>query len=42
MFVDYEKAFDSVQTQAVLTSLEAPGIEDIYIYIYIYIYISNS
>ena len=30
-FVDYEKAFDSVQTQAVLTSLKEQGIEDVYI-----------
>ena len=26
-FVDYEKAFDSVQTQAILTSLQEQGIE---------------
>ena len=30
-FVDYEKAFDSVQTQAILTSLQEQGIEDMYI-----------
>ena len=30
-FVDYEKAFDSVQTQAILTSLQEQGIEDEYI-----------
>ena len=30
-FVDYEKAFDSVQTQAILTSLKEQGIEDVYI-----------
>ena len=30
-FVDYEKAFDSVQTQAILTSLQENGIEDVYI-----------
>ena len=30
-FVDYEKAFDSVQTQAILTSLQEQGIEDVYI-----------
>ena len=30
-FVDYEKAFDSVQTQATLTSLQVQGIEDVYI-----------
>ena len=29
--VDYEKAFDSVQTQAILTSLQKQGIEDVYI-----------
>ena len=39
-FVDYEKAFDSVQTQAILTSLQEQGIEDVYIEILkdIYIY----
>ena len=30
-FVDYEKAFDSVQTQEILTSLQEQGIEDVYI-----------
>ena len=30
-FVDYEKAFDSVQTQAILSSLQDQGIEDVYI-----------
>ena len=30
-FVDYEKAFESVQTQAILTSLQEQGIEDEYI-----------
>ena len=30
-FVDYEKAFDSVQTQAILTSLQEQRIEDVYI-----------
>ena len=30
-FVDYERAFDSVQTQAILTSLQEQGIEDVYI-----------
>ena len=30
-FVDYEKAFDSVQTKAILTSLQEQGIEDVYI-----------
>ena len=29
-FVDYEKAFDSVHTQAILTPLQEQGIEDIY------------
>ena len=28
-FVDYEKAFDSVQTQAILTSLQEQAIEDV-------------
>ena len=30
-FVDYEKAFDSVQTQAILTSLQEQGTEYVYI-----------
>ena len=30
-FVDYEKAIDSVQTQAILTPLQEQGIEDVYI-----------
>ena len=30
-FIDYEKAFDSLQTQAVLTLLQEQGIEDVYI-----------
>ena len=29
-FVDYEKAFDSEHTQAILTSLQEQGIEDVY------------
>ena len=29
-FVDYEEAFDSVQTQAILTSLQKTRIEDVY------------
>ena len=29
--MDYEKAFDLVQTQAILTSLQEQGIEDVYI-----------
>ena len=37
-FVDYEKAFDTVQTQAILTSLQEQGIEDVYIEILKYIY----
>ena len=31
VFVDYEQASDSVQTQAILTSLQELGIEDVYI-----------
>ena len=31
--MDYEKAFDSVQTQAIFTSLQEQGIEDVYIVI---------
>ena len=30
-FVDYEKVFDSVHTQAILTSLQEQGIEGVYI-----------
>ena len=30
-FVDYEKAFHSVQTQTLLTSLQEQGIEEVYI-----------
>ena len=30
VFLDYETAFDSVQTQAILTSLREQGIEDVY------------
>ena len=33
--MDYEKAFDSVQTQAILTSLQEQGIEDVYIEMYV-------
>ena len=38
--MDYERIFDSVQTQTVLTSLQEQGIEDAYIEIPkdIYIY----
>ncbi len=38
-FVYYEKAFDPVQNQAMLTSLQEQGIEDVYIVILKYIYI---
>ena len=41
-FVDYEKAFDSVQTQAILTSLQEKGIEDVYIEILKDIYMDSS
>ena len=41
-FVDYEKAFDSVQTQAILTSLQEQGMEDKYIYILKDIYMDSS
>ena len=41
-FVDYEKAFDSVQTQAILTSLQEQGIEDVYIEILKAIYTDSS
>ena len=41
-FVDYEKAFDSVQTQAILTLLQEQGIEDVYIEILKDIYADNS
>ena len=41
-FVDYEKAFDSVQTQAILTSLQEQGIEDVYIEILKDIYTDSS
>ena len=41
-FVDYEKAFDSVQTQALLTSLQEQGIEDVYIEILKDIYTDSS
>ena len=40
-FVDYEKAFDSVQTQVILTSLQEQRIEDVYIYILKDIYSSS-
>ena len=41
-FVDYEKAFDSVQTQAILTPLQEQGIEDVYIEILKDIYTDSS
>ena len=41
-FVDYEKAFDSIQTQAILTSLQEQGIEDVYIEILKDIYTDSS
>ena len=41
-FVDYEKAFDPVQTQAVLTSLQEEGIEDVYIELLKEIYTNSS
>ena len=40
--VDYEKAFDSVQTQAVLTSFQEQGIEDMYIELLKEIYTNSS
>ena len=41
-FVDYEKEFDSVQTQAILTSLQEQGIEEVYIEILKDIYTDSS
>ena len=41
-FVDYEKAFNSIQTQAILTSLQEQGIEDVYIEILKDIYTDSS
>ena len=41
-FVDYEKAFGSVQTQAILTSLQEQGIEYVYIEILKDIYTDSS
>ena len=41
-FVEYEKAFDSVQTQAVLASLQEQGIEDVYIELLREIYTNRS
>ena len=41
-FVDYEKTFDSVQTQAITKSLQEQGIEDVYIEILKDIYTDSS
>ena len=41
-FVDYEKAFNSLQTQAILTSLKEQGIEEVYIEILKDIYTDSS
>ena len=41
-FVDYEKAFDSLQTQAILTALQEQGIKYVYIEILKYIYTDSS
>ena len=41
-FVNYEKAFHSVQTEAVLTSLQEQGIEDVYIELLKEIYTNSS
>ena len=41
-FVDYEKALESVQTQAILTSLQAQGKDDVYIEILKDIYTKSS
>ena len=41
-FVDYEKAFDSVQSHVILTSLQKQGIEDAYIEILKYGQLSDS
>ena len=40
--MDYEKAFDSVQTQAILTSLQEQGIEYVYIEILKDVYTDSS
>ena len=40
--VDYEKAFNSVQTQPILASLQEQRIEDVYIELLKEIYINNS
>ena len=41
-FIDYEKAFDSIQTQAILSSLQDQGIEDAYIQLMKDIYTDSS
>ena len=41
-FVDYETSFNSVQTQAILTSLQEQGIYDVYIKILKDIYTDSS
>ena len=41
-FVDYEKAFDPVQNQSMLKSLQEQGIKDVYIEILKYIYTDSS
>ena len=41
-FNEYEKAFDSLQTQAELTSLQEQGIEDVYIELLKEIYTKNQ
>ena len=41
-FMDYGKAFESVQTQAILTALQKQGIEDVYIEIMKNIYPDSS
>ena len=41
-FIDYEKAFDSLQTQVVLTSLQEQGIEYVYIKLLNDIYTNSS
>ena len=41
-FVNYEKSFDSEQTQQVLTSLQEQGIEDVYIELLKDIYTNSS
>ena len=41
-FVDYEKAFDSVQNQGVLTALQEQGIVDVYIELFKEIYTKSS